>query len=194
MQKINTSVGVRIRALETEKNEIINDYGKEVKSWKKELENANKNHLNLKKKLEILTVDRNSASHIDLDDSSPSNFAFSVSAPSNFIQPNLAKCNICAADITDYLPEYFCGEAISPACNRCKKEANLEDYEMTPDPFESFLHAEMPFSMVSYWTPANTSYYSKQTFLNIPSFVPHYVLASNSGDSSISIDNLFMVL
>ena len=47
----------------------MNNYEKEVKSWKKELENANNNHVNLKKKLEILTVIRNDASHIGLEDS-----------------------------------------------------------------------------------------------------------------------------
>ena len=61
---------------------------------------------------------------------------------------------------------------------------------MTPDPFESFLHSEMPSSMVSYWTPANDSYCSKQSLLNIPSLVAHYVVASNSGDSNTSIDKV----
>ena len=69
------------------------------------------------------------------------------------------------------------------------KPAECQHYIHTR-PLESFLHSEMPFSMVSYWTPANASYYSMQSFLNIPSLVAHYVLVSNSRDLSISIDKV----
>ena len=42
-------------------------------------------------------------------------------------------CSIFSKQIHDYGVEYFCGELIHPACNECKIEANLIDFEHYPN-------------------------------------------------------------
>jgi len=95
-------------------------------------------------------------------------------------------CSICAADIPDCIPEYFCGSAVNPACNQFKNNANLADGGMTPDPFDSFFESEMPNTMVSHWTPAFS--HCKQNLLYIHSLRAHYELVPDHGGLSSSLD------
>ena len=106
--------------------------------------------------------------------------------------PSLITCSICAGDIPNCTPEYYCGEVINQACNWCKADANLEDYDMTPDPFGSFLESEMPASIVSHCSPVNFSHNPKQSLINIPSLRAHYVLVPNHGGIFTSIDEVLM--
>ena len=84
---------------------------------------------------------------------------------------------------------YFCGEAIDPACNQCKADANLADCDMTLDPFDSFYESEMPTYMVTHWTPTNITFNRKDSLLNLPSLQAHYVCSSNPENPPGFLDN-----
>lgn len=64
-------------------------------------------------------------------------------SPSKSVGDDVVLCSICACSITDYCPEYFCGELYNPACMRCKE--NPEDL------FSSFPTPSQPSSLVSHW-------------------------------------------
>ena len=87
-------------------------------------------------------------------------------------------CTICANQIVDYLPKYFCGSTISPVCKNCKKEANLAIGNESDDPFTSFSAEGMPSTLVSHWTLFT---FSSQSHSFIPS-LKHYVLLPNPGE------------
>ena len=54
-------------------------------------------------------------------------------------------CSICALEIENYVPDYFCGELINPACNACKDKADI-----VMDPFSSFPADGLPCSLLSH--------------------------------------------
>ena len=61
---------------------------------------------------------------------------------------NLVFCSLCAEHISNYIPEYFCGEKYNPACERCK----ANDSSWAPDdPFASFPSETLPSSLVSHF-------------------------------------------
>ena len=138
-----------------------------------------KDEINVEVK-EVKTVAQRNVAKID--DHTDLKYASSTSS-------NSVTCGICAADILNYIPVYFCGEAIDPACNQCKTDANLVDCDMTLDPFDSFYESEMPNSMVTHWTPTNITSNRKDSPLNLPSLQAHYVCLSNPGNPPGFLDN-----
>ena len=90
-------------------------------------------------------------------------------------------CSICANPIMDYIPDYFCGETINPACRKCKRyESILDD-----DPLSSFPDYGVPCSLISHWTPAHTV--SSPSLLDLQTMRAHYVRLPNPGSRFLSM-------
>ena len=92
---------------------------------------------------------------------------------------NSTICSICGIPIPNFIPEYFWGEPINPACTECNKH---EDYLW--DPYASFPNSEMPVSLCSHWLPP-TSFTSGNTG-TISSLRSHYLLLPNPDDSFVT--------
>ena len=93
----------------------------------------------------------------------------------NFLQEEL--CSICGKEIPNYIPDYFMGERINPACSQCKVY-NTDDDE---DPYGSFPESEMPVTLVSHWSQPPTL--QKQSMSSFMSLRAHYIKIPNPGDS-----------
>ena len=149
-----------------ERGEMIKSHKAEVKYWRKELGEQTKINIKLEKKLE-------DAKNQDL--SKPTKKKETVSEKSTFRneKTNEITCSICASNIPDFTPEYFCGELLNPACDACKACDSLWNPD---DPFSSFSSPCQPTSLVSHWLlpsekvlPQNPS-----SFLSMVShFIPH---------------------
>ena len=85
-------------------------------------------------------------------------------------------CSICAVEIRGYIPEYFCGEVVNPACDECKMNANLSEDDHTMDPISSFPLQGIQNSLVSHWIPPFAV--AKLNVMSIPSFKAHHVQPS----------------
>ena len=132
-----------------EKNEMIKNHKIEVKYWGKELGDEKKETVVLKKKLKVVEYCENgtpeSKKKRGKETIAP---IVSVAIPSEAII-----CSICAQNIPDYIPEYFCGEELHPACVLCK-----ENTFSSSDPFSNFPTSVQPPSLVSHWLlPHETS-------------------------------------
>ena len=103
---------------------------------------------------------------------------------------NLVFCSLCAEHISNYIPEYFCGEKYNPACERCK----ANDSSWAPDdPFASFPSETLPSSLVSHFIlhlpskpPQNPS--------SISTLISHCVKLPNPGDRFISVQEAFEMM
>ena len=121
--KLNSNLVEQRSKFEKEMAYIILDYRHEVKMWKKELGQMNKNHIKLQKKFENLHTKEpfvvKAPSHASLAQAKKLERTSDVSQ-------SLTYCSICACHIERYVPEYFCGEAFNPACDKCKSDAKLD--------------------------------------------------------------------
>ena len=98
---------------------MFKEHKVEVKSWRKDLGEANRKHIKLEKKFEKLEAPKYSADeiHAKLVNSEPDEVPFD----------SLDEiCNICALPIKDFVPNYFMGEKVNPACSHCKDD-NYDD-------------------------------------------------------------------
>ena len=184
--KLNKTLAEKRLLYEREKNDIIKDYRGQVKSWRKELGQLTTKHINLQKKFDKLQT---------LDDSS---FGLKTAATtrSDIIEvgsstSDLDSCSLCSEAIINYIPEYFLGEVINPACDKCKLDAGLLIESGVLDPFSSFPIDEVPPSLLSHWIPPSSSRDSRpRSLLYLPSMRAHYVLLPNPGSSLVSMEEV----
>ena len=185
--KLNSTLVECRSKFENDKANIIREYKGEVKTWKRELGIANKNHIKLQKKFDRLQTQ-------SLNVNFTQDLPFEVTLPTkerqveNALLDSNTYCSICACQIDNYIQEYFYGEMVNPACERCKIEANLFDSDHVKDPFSSFPIDGVPPSLVSHWIspwPATT-----KSLLDLPSLKAHYVILPNPGSSFISMEEV----
>ena len=106
-----------------EKAMIFKEHKSEVKAWRKELGEANREKIKLKEKLE----DKND------EKITKTNSPILVNEPLISQLPRSEiSCSICSEEIIDYKPKYFLGEIFNPACNKC--EDSFEGDSSGPDP------------------------------------------------------------
>ena len=169
---------------EIEKKSVISEYKKEVKSWRKELGEANKQHIKLKKKMDILQ-------NLDNDYFEPSSEII-TQAEFDRVQhtrkDSATFCTICAVRIDNFMPEYFLGEQINPACKDCLRAANILIGDEVSDPFSSFSDG-MPTSLSAHWIPPYMGI-SSPCISYLSSFRAHYVLLPNPGSRFISMEEV----
>ena len=181
---MNRALAEKRATYEKEKNDIIKDYKSEVKAWKKELGQLNRKHINLQKKFKQLRSDDQQILPFTLSDSEPKleRIACPPTEPINC-------CSICSLEIACYVPEYFMGETVNPACDRCKREAELFIENDSLDPFSSFPDLGVPFSLVTHWIPPLST--TSPNLLSIPSLRAHYVRLPNPGSRFLSTAEVF---
>ena len=103
---------------------------------------------------------------------------------------NVTLCSICAIEISNFIPEYFCGEKYNPTCENCK----ADDSSWNPDdPFSSFPSPTQPSSMVTHWictdvmnTPLRPG--------SISSMINHYALLPPPGSYFISKEEVLEIM
>ena len=160
----------------------MKEYETQVKVWKKELGQANRKHINLQKKLRKLES-TDADQHIIPTRLEPCQ----EEVTSSQAEP-LICCSICSLEISCYIPEYFMGEVVNPACERCRRSAGLFIEDESADPFSSFPDLGVPSSIVSHWIPPHSIV--PPTLLTLPSLRAHYVLLPNPGSCFISMDEV----
>ena len=111
---------------ELDKELILNVYNSDVKTWKEEIDHANKNHIILQQMFEMFQNENSICSQPKLLDSADS----------------AVLCSKCAGELRDFSAEYLCGSFMAPTCVACKLDANLRIIEgETADPI-SFCTAD----------------------------------------------------
>ena len=111
----------------------------------------------------------------------------SVLSTDDLAEDSLADvCSICAVTIANYVPDYFCGEPLNPACIRCKSAASIEE----PDPFSSFPVFGMPISLASHWNPIPAFQENSLDISSILSMRSHYVRIPDPGATFSSMEHL----
>ena len=108
---------------EKDKQATVKALKSEIKEWKKDLGTERKFKINLEKKLSKLEESKSK-----LAPSSPS-------VPSNPSSSNTStisdiNCYICAEPIPNYIPKFFHGNEINPACETCSTEFDDTDSKM----------------------------------------------------------------
>ena len=99
------------------------------------------------------------------------------------VYSNATLCSLCAMEIPNFIPEYFCGKKYNHACNICEEK----DSSWAPDdPFASFPTPTQPSSLVSHWI-LHLPTKPPQNPGSIPSLITHCVKFPNPGDRFISI-------
>ena len=167
--------------MEKERFEVYHQHKKEVKMWRRDLGDANRQHINLEKKLKLLRSN---------DEQEPFSFPNILPEPVTTIQ-NVSEtyCSLCAIKIDDYLPDYFYGEKMNPACSSCKEAADTDG--LAPDPFKSFPLPRMPISLVTHWTPSSTKSGLEYGCLSsLHTMRSHYVKLPNPGEKFTAMEDL----
>ena len=90
--------------------------------------------------------------------------------------------------IDNFMPEYFLGEQINPACKDCLRAANILIGDEVSDPFSSFSDG-MPTSLSAHWIPPYMGI-SSPCISYLSSFRAHYVLLPNPGSRLISMEEV----
>ena len=167
--------------MEKERFEVYHQHKKEVKMWRRDLGDANRRHINLEKKLKLLRSN---------DEQEPLSFPNILPEPDTTIQ-NVSEtyCSLCAIKIDDYLPDYFYGEKMNPACSSCKEDADTDG--LAPDPFKSFPLPGMPISLVTHWIPSSTkSGLEYRCLSSLHTMRSHYVKLPNPGEKFTAVEDL----
>jgi len=160
-----------------EKEYLLSVHKKEVKGWKKDLGEAIRNHKKLERKFNSL-ADQNIDNNNGTDRRKPQILCMPktyVTTDStskqgkSVIEEDSVICSLCGNVIVNYIPDYFCGLKINPACQQCYNS------DSKGDPFEAFSGKSMPTSMISHWIPPNIGTGTPNSLSNFPSFVSHYV-------------------
>ena len=130
-----------------EKNEMIKTHKIEVKYWRKELGDEKKETVKLKEKLKVVENCENVTPESKKNKCKNKRMKETIGPIISVAKPSVEViCSICAQNIPDYIPEYFCGEELHPACAQCKKNTFSSS-----DPFSSFPTSAQPLSLVSHW-------------------------------------------
>ena len=96
----------------------------EVKAWRKELGESNKEKVKLEKKLEEQNDEKENKSEPPIE-------AIPEPSVSHLLRAEVV-CSICSDQIIDYKPKYFLGEPFNPACKKC--DDSFEGDNSGPDP------------------------------------------------------------
>ena len=92
----------------------------------------------------------------------------------------------CVCIITNYIPDYFCGEKYNPACTPCKESDTTWSQH---DLFASFPSSSPPPSLVTHWIPPTFTDLPKNPG-SIVSMNNHCVRFPSPGDSFITIKEM----
>ena len=178
--RLNRKLNENRRLHEEEKQLLLKVHKQEVKAWKKDLGRANSNHLKLEKKLALLqTTEPSKSSHLHALNESTVDITEDRVVEENLVDVTHEElCSMCAKVISSYVPDYFMGEIINPACLQCS------GYNSEEDPYASFPDPGMPVSLVSHWSPPYTL--PKHNLSSIMSLRAHYVMLPNPGDTFVS--------
>ena len=162
-----------------EKITIMKNHKTEIKHWRKQLGEQTKAKL----KLENLETGKESKKKSTMNlAKKESNNNHELFATKSLVEDEVF-CSICACLITNYCPEYFCGELFNPACAQCKDNSN--------DPFNSFPTPFQPPSLVSHWLlPYNDNL--PQNPSSIASLRTHYVQLPSKSDEFIALKQDFL--
>ena len=182
-EKLNKNIRETRIKFEKEKAQTLKDHRVEVKEWRKELGEANRKIVKLEKKVNATVDDipKPGAYKVKLEKVSQ------VDTRTEDTNENI--CNICAANIFNYLPEYFCGEPYNPTCEDCK----ANDSSWAPDdPFSSFPSPHPPPSLVSHWFPVNVN--APRRPGSIPSMIAHCPKFPPPGSSFISMEEVLEMM
>ena len=100
----------------------------EVNSWRKELGKETRKKLKVEAKLER-TIQENKANNVEktVDEPTESLDKSDDSPTKRNSSETEIWCTICADVITNYLPKYFLGEIIIPACGNCQDTSISSD-------------------------------------------------------------------
>ena len=129
VSKLNKFLNENRLRFENKKSTILEGHCKEVKLWKKYLGKANKTHSTVPDPIiKVETLEEN--------------------------QTTVEECSMCAIRIPNYIPEYFWGERINPACQKFR-----ENDDMNADPFKSFLYG-MPVSYYRHCSKSGFYFYT----------------------------------
>ena len=193
-EKVKKALIDKVDDYSREKAELIKEYEDQVTVWRKEFIKADEKHTILEKKFDMLEIDSiyctsdNHAEEMEPPYMEPDIDLTEFQQHENVNQKFINACSICAIQIFNRIPEYFCGEVVAPICDECKRYANLSDLEQTFDPFSSFPASGIPISLISHWIPPLAV--SNQSFLSIPSLRAHYVQTLRPGDTFISMEEM----
>ena len=170
---------------ESEKIELFKQHKKEVKLWRRELGDMTRKHLNLERKFNSLkSEDANSFMNFvkeDLDIKED----VTIAEPS-YVLTSETMCTICSNIIDRYVPNYFLGEKVNPACAKCRGDDDLLD------PFSSFAIDGIPTSLVSHWNPKlffneNCEYGALSSIMTLRS---HYIKLPNPGERFTDMEDI----
>ena len=182
-KRLNIQINANRKCHEEEKIRLINEHRIEVKAWKKDLGRANSNHIKLEKKLALIEASELEQPRTDLEPTSGTH--------TNWKEPSMIvsqeeMCSMCTNVIPNYLPDYFMGETINPACHQCK------GYDTENDPFASFPDSGMPLSLLSHWSPPHAL--PTLSLSSILSLRAHYALLPDPGESYETAEEVFKEL
>ena len=106
---MNQALSDTTKKFADKKNLIFREHKSEVKRWRKDLGEANRKHINLEKKFELLQA------HTKLE-AAP---AVSYISESDAGEPTVWTeeiCSICSIPLKHYVPDYFLREMFNPGC------------------------------------------------------------------------------
>ena len=149
--KLNQALCDNTKKFAEEKNLIFREHKSEVKRWRKDLGEANRKHIKLEKKFELLqSHTKHEAATMTTVTMTP-DIVDPTESNAEEPEPTLMNeeiCSICSIPLKNYIPDYFLGEKFNPACLSCKDE------DFFGDPFSSFASSDIPPSLVSHWHPS----------------------------------------
>ena len=169
---------------ENEKIELFKQHKNEVKSWRRELGDMTKKHKNLERKFNSLKAkDVNSKDLVKIDSGVMEDVIIAEPA---YSPTSEIMCTICSIVIDNYIPVYFCGHEVNPACSRCRSD------DVLLDPFYSFPNDDMPSTLVTHWIPISFFNNSRQygALSTITTLRSHYLKLPNPGGSFTSMEDL----
>ena len=177
VEQLNESLG--------SKNSVIDDYDHDIDVWKRDLHEIHSAHLSLQQKVETLQT----STTFILEEPSSTDLDFNSNYSSGAFEGTIS-CTICECELEDYAPEYYCGRKISPTCDQCKINANLNIGSSYPDPFSSFPAEGMPSTLVGHWIPFGMGF--NNSFSSIHSLRTHYVRVPNPGSRFLSTEEVIL--
>jgi myosin heavy subunit len=143
VKTLNRKLNESKEKAKSELSDVKKEFKAEIKSWRKELGDERKTNIKLDRKLNELT------NKTEVDENSDATLAFtalSSTGSMSFLKPNLCTtpqevevfCTICAELISDYVPKYFLGSELNPACYNCQDSSISPEAEQTYETDEPF--------------------------------------------------------
>ena len=116
--------------------QVKKDFKIEIKEWRKELGEERKIKIKLENKLVELKQKSEEVNETDENNEDPPEKASSSWSSTHSFSSNKPSeedifCTICAEEIPKYIPKFFLGTEMNPACDKCQDSDNEDD----TDPF-----------------------------------------------------------